>query len=434
LPDNHAHDEFLELCALAASAQLDPEEQKKLDQHLAACPSCREALSQYQAVIDSAIPAFAAAHETDEDALQAEEAAIPAEKQLLDRVRVEQDTSTRKSSRLIKLSSTDTGNSFRFSGAKNWRDVWLLYAAGVLLCVALGVSAYRVGERRGTAVTHVESAPTHPTEEAALEQRLSDLSHERELARSQITSRDQTIADLRLQLKEVTAALKRAAAAENPGRSQANGVRTDNTAKAASGVTTHEADLQTQVQALQAKLTALDRLSANDAARSATLQAEVDQLTEQLHARDATVDQQQNLLAHDRDIRELMGARDLYIAEVYDIGQNGATQKPYGRVFYTKGKSLVFYAYDLDRQSALKNAKAFQAWGRRGPDTQRAVNLGIFYVDDAAKKRWVLKSDDPQKLAQIDAVFVTVEPNGGSHKPSGQPLLFTYLKVDPNHP
>jgi hypothetical protein len=45
-----------------------------------------------------------------------------------------------------------------------------------------------------------------------------------------------------------------------------------------------------------------------------------------------------------------------------------------------------------------------------------------------------VKSDDPKKLEQIDSVFVTVEPNGGSHKPSGKPLLFAYLKVDPNHP
>jgi len=67
-----------------------------------------------------------------------------------------------------------------------------------------------------------------------------------------------------------------------------------------------------------------------------------------------------------------MGARDLYIAEVYDVSTDGATQKPYGRVFYTKGRSLVFYAYDLDQQAGAKNA-TFQAWGRRGPDTQQAV-------------------------------------------------------------
>jgi anti-sigma-K factor RskA len=50
---------------------------------------------------------------------------------------------------------------------------------------------------------------------------------------------------------------------------------------------------------------------------------------------------------------------------------------------------------------------------------QQAVNLGIFYQDNSAKKRWILKSSDPKTLAQINAVFVTVEPNGGSHLPSG---------------
>jgi hypothetical protein len=28
---------------------------------------------------------------------------------------------------------------------------------------------------------------------------------------------------------------------------------------------------------------------------------------------------------------------------------------------------------------------------------------------------------------------VTIEPNGGSSKPSGKSLLFAYLRVDPNH-
>jgi hypothetical protein len=103
-------------------------------------------------------------------------------------------------------------------------------------------------------------------------------------------------------------------------------------------------------------------------------------------------------------------------------------------VFYTKGKSLIFYAYDLDQQVGAKSASSFQAWGRRGPDRQQALNLGVFYADSSSKKRWVLRFDDPKALEQIDAVFVTVEPNGGSHKPSAKSLLFTYLRLDPNHP
>jgi hypothetical protein len=66
-----------------------------------------------------------------------------------------------------------------------------------------------------------------------------------------------------------------------------------------------------------------------------------------VNEQERTTDQQQELLSHDRDIRELMGARELYVAEVYDVEKNGETQKAFGRVFYTKGKSLIFYAYDL---------------------------------------------------------------------------------------
>jgi hypothetical protein len=185
---------------------------------------------------------------------------------------------------------------------------------------------------------------------------------------------------------------------------------------------------------LQAKLDSLAKQSAEDQSRAGQQMAQVKELTQAIHDRDAALDQKDELLAKDRDIRELMGARELYVAEVYDVNRTGETRKPYGRVFYTRGKSLIFYAYDLDQEPEIKNASIFQAWGQRGPDRQQALNLGIFYEDNASKKRWVLKLDDPKALAQLDAVFVTVEPRGGSHKPSGKPLLFAYLKTDPNHP
>ena len=46
----------------------------------------------------------------------------------------------------------------------------------------------------------------------------------------------------------------------------------------------------------------------------------------------------------------------------------------------------------------------------------------------------MLKTSEAKTLADIDAVFVTVEPNGGSQHPSGKELLFAYLRVSPNHP
>src|SRR3974390_1910418 len=117
-----------------------------------------------------------------------------------------------------------------------------------------------------------------------------------------------------------------------------------------------------------------------------------------------------------------MEARKLYIADVFYVDSGSRTRKPFGRVFYTQNKSLVFYAFDLDRQPGVKNASAFQVWGQRDAEEQnRGTNLGILYMDSESNRRWVLKIDDPKQLAEIDAVFVTIEPRGGSQKPTGKP-------------
>jgi hypothetical protein len=197
---------------------------------------------------------------------------------------------------------------------------------------------------------------------------------------------------------------------------------------------------QAKLAELQKTVEAATAQRDENARQAATMEAKVNELTQLVRDREQALDQRdaevakgQELLEHDRDIRELMGARDLYMADIRDVSKAG-TDRTYGRVFYTKGKSLIFYAFDLDAQPGFQNAKSFQAWGRRGPDKQQARSLGIFYEDNVSKKRWVLKADDPKSLEDIDAVFVTVEPNGGSQHPSGKQLLFAYLRVSPNHP
>jgi peptidoglycan hydrolase CwlO-like protein len=310
-----------------------------------------------------------------------------------------------------------------------------LYAAGILLFIALAVSAYRVGIHRGTQSASVAPLPNQANQ-TALQQQVSDAGHEREILRSQMEQRDKAIASLRHELEQQSAEM---------GRMKITGsqMETDlhNGRAGRQDLLQQRSDLnqklevaEAKAQGLQDKLDSLERKASEDNQRSTALEAKVTDLNRLLRDREATIDQQQELLAHDRDIRDLMGARDLYVAEVYDVERTGETRKPYGRVFYTKGKSLIFYAYDLDQQTGVKNASTFQAWGRRGADRQQALNLGIFYVDNASKKRWVLRFDDPKALAQIDAVFVTIEPNGGSRKPSNKPLLFAYLRIEPNHP
>lgn len=427
------HDEFLGLCALSTSGELTGEEQRRLQEHLAICPPCREAMTQYKVVVSKTIPALAPDLESVEsDPSWSQE---QAEAALFQRLALEEELGSGRGGADGDSASKSTGRVPLSDSQATWRNVWTLCAAGVLLCIALGVSAYRVGMRSGVktaAVTRSASQERTPP----LELQVSDAAHEREVLRTQMGRRDHIIADLQHQLEQQSAEMKRMKSAQTKlevdlangqaGRQALLQERSDFSQKVGAA--------EARSRSLQDKLDSIERQSSADKQRSAALEAKVDDLNRLLHDRETTIDQQQELLAHDRDIRDLMGARDLYVAEVYDVERTGETKKPYGRVFYTKGKSLIFYAYDLDQQVGVKNASTFQAWGRRGPDWQQALNLGVFYVDNSSKKRWVLRFDDPKALAQIDAVFVTVEPNGGSQKPSKKPLLFAYLHIDPNHP
>jgi hypothetical protein len=169
----------------------------------------------------------------------------------------------------------------------------------------------------------------------------------------------------------------------------------------------------------------------------AELEARVNELTAANQDQARRLAHSEQYLSSDRDIRELMGARNLYIADVFDVDSSSRTRPPFGRVFYTQGKSLIFYAFDLDRQPRLRNASAFQVWGQKETtqdERSRVMDLGILYLDSESNRRWILRFDDPRTLAEIDAVFVTVEPHGGSVKPTGKPFLFAMLRREANHP
>jgi len=431
------HNEFLELCAVSTSGQLTEDEQKRLQEHLVVCESCREILKQYETVVDRAIPAVAA-NETSEYPAHVEPNSSwseeEAEKAFFKRLEREQRGEPEKS-----ISTSEVFATSRllppFSSESTWRHVWMLYAAGILLFLSLSFYAYRMGVHRGADTAKLVPQPT-PLTQTSLEAQLSDAGHERQMARDEIDQRDKIVAELREQSARQLAEINGLKAAKDRLE---NDLRAGDTAR--QDLVQQRRELAQKLdaamsssQTLQQRLDSLAEQSARDALRAKTLDTKVSDLNQLLHDRDVALDQKDELLAHDRDIRELMGARDIYIAEVHDVARDGQTQIPFGRVFYTKGKSLIFYAYDLDRQTELKRARTFQAWGRRGPDREQAVDLGVFYEDNAAKKRWILKCDDPKTLAQIDAVFVTVEPDGGSHKPSSKSLLFAYLRVDPNHP
>jgi hypothetical protein len=182
------------------------------------------------------------------------------------------------------------------------------------------------------------------------------------------------------------------------------------------------------------ELQKIRQASDGDAARVAAQARELRELSGKLASQTEILDREATLLAASRDIHDLMGARNLHIVDVLDVDSKGKDRRAFGRVFYTEEKSLIFYAFDLGDRAATRRNASFQVWGARGPAQNPAQSLGIFYVDDQKQSRWVLKFEDPRVLAEIDSVFVTVEPQGGSARPTGRKFLYAYLKANPNHP
>jgi hypothetical protein len=435
------HDEFLELCAVSTSGELSEQEKTKLETHLAGCAECRRALQEFEAAVDVGVP-FLASKLSPVLSVDSSEPFTSRQSKSEPAVSLDPTATSRTHATDAGVASDVVQRGFAFAQRNghghtkvNWNFVWLPFAASILLTVALGIYSYRMGRSRSVEVT--QKTPSTPdTQIEALEQQMSDSGHERNDLRTELAERDRVISDLRRQVQMQSASLDEMKSAQadlekSLGNSEA---KKQQSAQDRSALLEKLDAEQASLQKTQTQLDSLERQRAQEGARADSLTAQVNDLHAQLREREQTLSKQEDLLAHDRDVRELMGARELHIAELYSVARDGVTQKPYGRVFYTKGKSLIFYAYDLDQQAGPRNARTFQAWGQRGPDRREALNLGIFYEDNAAKKRWIVKCDDPKTLEQIHAVFVTVEPKGGSDKPSGSPLLFTDLQIEPNHP
>lgn len=430
-----SHEAFLELCALSTTGELSEEEQETLEKHLATCAECRQALREFEATVDLGVPALASELSAPIPNGPREAAVAWVAPSTTSQVAHPGEAGTRRASNEPGERLLLDHRNGRSRTSMNWSYVWMSLAAAVILAVALGIYSYQFGKHRGQEVVQTAShAPGARVE--ALEQQISDAGHEREVLKAQIAQRDGMITGLQRhigQQAELLAEIKSAQA--NLERSfQDEQAEKQQVAQERNGLLQKVDIAQASLEKSQTELDALKQERSQDQARAESLQVQIKDLHDQLRDREQELGKQQDLLARDRDIRDLMGARDLYIAEVYDVARDGTTQKPYGRVFYTKGKSLIFYAYDLDQQAGAKDTSTFQAWGRGGADRQQVLNLGVFYQDSAAKKRWVLKFDDPRMLEQLDAVFVTVEPHGGSRKPSNKPLLFASLRIDANHP
>jgi hypothetical protein len=413
----HFHDEFVGLCALYHSGEISEEEWALLQIHMAYCDPCHERFLQYQQIASDLVPAMAAvaaAEAGDIPQLSADELRA-AEQKLM--------------SRLDSISP-------KAEPAPKRRAAWKLplALAATLLLAAAGLITFRhMGLKQETQVRRDQSLSPkansfpHPTAP--------------QVAVGPATQfPEANTAELNKQLHTAQTELKQSslAKAEIEKKLEAEQIAHAQLSQERDSLSQQLASAQSEVASLSNQSASASTASAQQAARLAdleeqvrTLNAAIEDKNRAVSAKDRMLDLDKDFLAHDRDIRDLIGARNLYIADIFDTTENGKTAKPFGRIFYTKDRSLVFYGFDLDKRGDTKRDVSFQVWGR-GSD-KPVTSLGLFYQDET-NKRWILRCDDARSLARLDMVFVTVEPPGGSSKPTGKQLLRAYLQIPPNHP
>ena len=422
------HETFRELTALAGSGSLTAWEWSQLKAHLELCEECREASLQYMVLATQGIPELAAAYTERQDRRSWDEAA--AREKLMERVRSDWQATIK--SKRYPPATGQTGLLRRL--ALN-RFAQAAVAASLALFVCFG--AYRLGAR-----THVGTNVGVTSEEDRFQKLAAEKKSDEKLLAAQATKvaelqeessqREQELVKLRSELHALEGRASQLVANNNQSEGQLRAISQQRDV-----LNTQLQQVTQTYQNLRADLASLGAERDKALVRANSLEAKLEELTAVNRDQERKLKDAEQYLASDRDIRELMGARKLYIADVFDVDSGSRTKKPYGRVFYTQGKSLIFYAFDLDRQSGFVNASAFQVWGQKqtGPGERASpFNLGILYLDNESNRRWVMRFDDPKQLAEIDAVFVTVEPHGGSQKPTGKPFLYALLRNEVNHP
>jgi peptidoglycan hydrolase CwlO-like protein len=416
------HEYFEQLCSLAVIGELSAEEWEQLSSHLRECRECQNTVRELNVISSEQLP-LASAHGGGKGKLA------------LDKVREETVQRLMREGLRISPEAAQGGRSL----GQRWRTgigefQWLLLArraqiaavvsALVVTCVFAVMLRHDRAQQRQVQVLQKQVRRTpvaipleRPRTEAVTrrdgtEDRASDLS--RSLAEANL--KIERLQSERTEAQETIASLR-----EDVTRVSSENARLQESAAAGQ---TQLADLRGQIEQFRNKLNATD-------AELVATRYQVTSLTAELKTDQTALEHEKELLAAGRDVRDVMAARNLHIIDVHDTDAHGEA-RPFGRIFLTEGKRLIFYAYDLDTDK-MKNA-AFQAWGQRTDANRTAVNLGILYMDDQKQSRWALKVENADLLKTIDSLFVTVEPQGGVPKPTGKKLMYAYLRNPINHP
>lgn len=405
------HDQCEELCALAAGGLLEGREFVDFQAHMKECGKCRAEFEELSSLVTQELPQVPGRFRQKLETMRAKP--LPYSRQrFFRRARAEGMTFSRE---------VETGIR---SVLWYFRPAAMLAPGAVLVVVAVGLTVYHFREtpdtRRGNDAVEAQQTIELKRENSALTASISRLNES--IAAGQRENRD-----LRLQLG--TAAATAETLRRNREQARAETERSSGQNAQLLEESRNQEKLLVEARDEAARSS---QLRVNDEASLVEQQTHITELTNKLRIASATLDMERHLAAVGKNIPELMAARQLHVIDVHDTDPNGNPSEAFGRVFLTEGKSLTFYAFDFNEDGAANAKRSFQVWAVPEASRNSARSLGFLHVDAKAQGRWVLRVDNPELVKEINSVFVTVEPAGGT-QPSGQKMLYAYLG-EANHP
>jgi hypothetical protein len=404
----NTHEQYEELCALAASGQASADELNDLRSHLEGCPSCRSAAYDFTQISAQGLAQVAAR-------------------------RLHCDIPSGMTLRFVARARSEGVEMSRENVAPIAKPRRVGVLAGVYAVAAVIVlAAFLVVVRQKS--SPIAASPQHdtplptgtPNTGASLQSRQSqDAEIQRKLAAAEAD-----IASLEAAIRKQRDELESLGEVKDSLVSRLSKEEQEN-----ANIHADKAQVEARIAGLEADVEKSKSDKNTSDAVLALEESELRNLRNRLATQEAALSQQEELAARGSDVRDLVVARNLHIIDVHDRDGDGKSQRAFGRIFYTEGKSLIFYAYDLADPRRVDAKVSFCVWGERLGAEKPISSLGVFHSDDAKDGRWVLTFDDPNVLAQINSVFVTVESARKVIKePGGKRILFAFVGDKPNHP
>jgi hypothetical protein len=423
------HEHFEELCAAASIGQASGEELLELEQHVVECADCRQAYSDY---LNFAAHEFVAAKQV--PTLSPQEAQECLNSELFTRRffhRAEQEGIV-FSSEVDRRMALPAPRPFAFRRPR-FLQATAAMAVALLLITVVSPEYLHWRDSRSRKMIALEL------------QRNDDPKTETPGSTADVIAHlSAANADLRIEVDRLRGALRRA---DDQVIARDTDLKT--AAQDRRRFASDRASFERQLEQVQQELAKSQAAAANAIEEAKTQNRRADDtqatligdevklrnLEQGLKETSAALEQERQLLGLGRDVTDLMGARNLHIVDVVDTDGHGKARPAFGRIFFTEGKSLIFYAYDLNEAKMQKANYQYQVWAKKEGPNQPAQRLGIFYSDDQAQRRWVFKCADPKILREIDSVFVTFgRPDSDPSHPEGSSLMYAYLRGQPNHP